>query len=117
MTAIRSDKSPFLRWPSTKEGRRAVTLWGGAVLAIILALLVTLATGGIYQDGGEDPTPAWARALSAFLGIAALGGAISGGVYAVIALRKGDRSAILFLPVLALLLAAFFLIGEFATPH
>jgi hypothetical protein len=79
----------------------------------MLALLVTLATGGIYQQAGEDPTPMWARSLAAILGIAAVGGAIAGGVFAIFALRKGDRSAVLVLPVLALLFATVLLIGEF----
>ena len=117
MTAIRPQKSPFVRWPSTEQGRRAVILWGAAVGVLVMALLVTLATGGVYQEAGEDSTPTWARALSAILGIAALGGAVIGGVYAVLALRKGDRSALLFVPLLALVLAAVFLIGEFAVPH
>jgi heme/copper-type cytochrome/quinol oxidase subunit 3 len=52
--------------------------------------------------------------------LAALGGfvaAISGGVYAVMAIRRGDRSAILALPLIAFLLALTFIVGEFAVPH
>ena len=116
MTAIHPRRTPKLRWPSTTSGRRAIRLWSAAVLAVILALLVTLASGGVYQEAGEDPAPVWARALSAILGIAAIGGAIAGGVFAIVALRRGDRSAVLFLPVLALLLAAFFIVGEFIPP-
>jgi len=117
MTAVRPQKSRFVGWPSTEQGRRAVVLWCAAVGGIVVALLVTLATGGVYQNAGEDSTPPWARAVAAALGVAAIGGAISGGAYALMALRKGDRSGILLLPVLALVIAAFFLVGEFAAPH
>ncbi len=52
--------------------------------------------------------------------LAALGGfvaAISGGVFALIAIRRGDRSVILVLPLIAFLFALTFIVGEFAVPH
>ncbi|MBE0609565.1 MAG: hypothetical protein IH609_09305 [Dehalococcoidia bacterium] len=108
-----------MNWPSTREGRRA-----GLFFAVAAALVVCgsglsgLWFGLLEEPGGDQESPPLPLLIPMFL--AALGGfvaAISGGVFAFLAIRRGDRSAILVLPLIAFLLALTFIVGEFAVPH
>lgn len=118
MTDARS-RSPFLSLPSTAQGRKAGLLF--AVAAALVACGIGLAGlwfGLLEEPGGDQESPPLPMLVPMFL--AALGGivaAISGGVFAFLAIRRGDRSAILALPLLAFLFALTFILGEFAVPH
>lgn len=118
MTAARS-RSPFLRLPSTREGRRAGLLFAVAAALVVCGIaLAGLWFGLLEEPGGDQESPPLPLVIPMFL--AALGGvvaAIGGGVFAFLAIRRGDRSAILVLPVIAFLFALTFIVGEFAVPH
>lgn len=118
LTDARS-RSPFLSPPSTAQGRKAGLLFAVAAALVVLGIgLAGLWFGLLEEPGGDQESPPLPMVIPMFL--AALGGfvaAISGGVYAVMAIRRGDRSAILALPLIAFLLALTFIVGEFAVPH
>ena len=74
--------------------------------------LFTLLTG----QGGDD----WPPALTVVAFAALIGGgliAVAGGVLAVGAVVRGERSLLLLVPIAAGLLAIAFALGEVLTPH
>lgn len=100
----------FLTWPSTHDGKRA----GWLSLAPVGLMTVTgpLAAAGAYD---------WSRNIRfVVLGVPAVGMllcSLVAGVFAVLALRKGDRSLVLLWPLLLGVSVVLFVVGEFAFPH
>jgi len=119
MTATRSHQSPFLHWPSTQQGRHAVTLWAIAVACLVVGIgLAGIWFGLLEPSGGDQESPPiWFLLPMGAAAAAALGTTVAGGIYAAVAIRHGDRSVLLALPVVAFLIAVAFFIGEFSTPH
>lgn len=101
------------------QGRKAGLLFAAAITLVACGIgLAGLWFGLLEEPGGDQESPPLPMVIPMFL--AALGGfvaAVSGGVFAFLAIRRGDRSAILALPLIAFLLALTFIVGEFAVPH
>ena len=112
-------RSPLLSSPTTTQGRRAGRLFAVAAILVVCGIgLAGLWFGLLEEPGGDQESPPLPLVIPMFL--AALGGmaaAITGGVFAVLAIRRGDRSGILALPLIAFLFALTFIVGEFAVPH
>lgn len=90
--------------PQTREGWSAVWCFlAFAGLAVV--------SGTIANTAGGSP---W----MALLTIPFLATVIGSGVYLFIAVvRRGDRGAVLFLPLFLVLFALMFVVGEVAFPH
>lgn len=99
----------FLTWPSTHDGKRAA--WLGAGVLGLFAVDAALAALGAY-DGGDA-----VRLVLGVTGMLAILGGIASLVFAVRGLRSGDRSLLLFWPLLLGAFAVLFVVGEFAFPH
>jgi heme/copper-type cytochrome/quinol oxidase subunit 3 len=91
-------------------------------LALVLVVLMMSVMGlwfGVFGDspGEQESPPVWVQVpvIGAFL-VAAVS-ALSGGALAIVAIRHGDRSGLLFLPFAAALMALTFVVGEVAVPH
>jgi hypothetical protein len=100
----------FLTWPSTRDGRRAG--WLGLGVVGLFLMTSAMAGAGAYE---------WSRgARIALLGIPAglaMLASIGALVFAIRALRQGERSIALVLPLLLGAFAVLFVVGEFAFPH
>lgn len=112
-------RSPFLSLPSTAQGRKAVRFFAGAVALAVFGLLMSGLWFGLWEEpgGDQESPPVWLQVPMVMAVLAGGISAVTGGVFALLALRRGDRSAILVLPLIALLFALTFVVGEFAVPH
>lgn len=114
-----TNRPAILRLPSTAAGRRAARCFGVALAGAALAMaLAGLWFGLLEPEGGDIESPPIAFQVPMLLGV--LAGAIAalvGAVFAVLALRRGDRSLVLMLPLLAAAWVLFFLGGEFLIGH
>lgn len=118
MAGTRS-RSPFLSLPSSAQGRKAGLLFAVAAALVVCGIgLAGLWFGLLEEPGGDQESPPLPFVIPMFLSaIGGLAAAISGGVFAVMAIRRGDRSGILALPLIGFLFALTFIVGEFAVPH
>jgi flagellar biosynthesis protein FliQ len=92
--------------PRTRLGFWAVGLL--AAFAAFFILLISLAASG--QEGGEEFSDNLWLALP---GLAAGLSAVLGGVTAAVAVvRRGERSVLVFLPLIVGIFVAIFLLGE-----
>lgn len=119
MISNRARRPRFVGWPSTAPGRRAVTLWAIAVASLAIGIgLAGLWFGLLEPSGGDQESPPiWFLVPMGAAALTSLGTTVAGGFFAAKGIRRGDRSILLALPVLALLIAVAFFVGEFAFPH
>lgn len=95
--------------PSTRDGKRATWL-GAGILGLFVFDAILAALGA--SDCGDG-----ARLVLGVSGGLAMLGAIVSLVFAVRALRKGDRSIVLLWPLLLGVVAVMFVVGEFLSPR
>lgn len=100
----------FFTRPVTSTGWWAAGLGIGFVLLFLINALVLIPF--------SDSQPPWSRPLMIFYGLfmltCGLGGAMAG-LLAI--LRRGERSWLVWLPLLPGALVIFLLLGEFLVPH
>jgi hypothetical protein len=105
-----SAQDRLLSWPSTRDGMRAAKL-SLAVLGLVLLDRV-LAAAGYYDESRTG-----ALGVMVVVGFAIVFGAIAADLRAIRALRSGDRSIVLLLPLLPTAAAAIFLVREVVLPN
>ena len=104
-----SAQQQLLSWPSTRDGMRAAKL-SLAALGLVLLDRVFAAVG--YYD--ESRTTA--LGVMMVVGFAITFGAVAADIRAIRALRSGDRSIVLLLPLLPTAAAVAFLVREVVLP-
>jgi hypothetical protein len=101
------NRRKFLARPATRLGWRSV-----ALAAAFVALFIINAA--VFMRLPEAP---WQPIVLPFYGIAMLLCGLAAGVTAAIAVvRQGERSWLMFLPLLPALFVLFLLVGEFLGP-
>lgn len=105
----RSLRNGVFALPSTRDGKRATWL-GAGILGLFVFDAILAALGA--SDCGDG-----ARLVLGVSGGLAMLGAIVSLVFAVRALRKGDRSIVLLWPLLLGVVAVMFVVGEFLSPR
>ena len=119
MNAASPTPRRYAAWPATAPGRRAVTLFLIAASGVVLGIGLAGIWFGLLEpsgDGQESP-PWWYTAPMFLAALTALLATIASAYFTVRALRAGERSLLLALPVGAALIALAFFVGEFAVPH
>jgi len=97
----------FLARPSTRLG------WWSVALAAAFAALFIL-NAAVFMQLPEAP---WQPIVGPFYGIAMLTCGLAAGVTAALAVvRQGERSWLVFLPLLPALFVLFLVVGEFVGP-
>ncbi len=97
----------FLSRPSTRLGRWSVALATAFVVMFIINAAVFMCL----------PEASWQPIVGPFYGIAMLTCGLAAGVTAAIAVvRKGERSWLVWLPLLPCLFVLFLVVGEFVGP-
>lgn len=119
MTHPRVHRSRFFAWPATREGRRAGWLMLAAIGFSLGGMLMAGLWFGLLEEpgGDQESPPIWLQVPMLAAVLAGGVSAVVGGVFAMLALRKGDRSLVLIPAIIALLFAVTFIVGEFAVPH
>ena len=109
----------LFRWPSTPRGRQSVTLYGVATVLVVLMIAVAGLWFGVLEDapGEQESPPVWLQVPLVAAALVAFASALAGGALAIMALWRGDRSALLVLPFAAAMVALTFVVGEAAVPH
>lgn len=98
-------------WPVTRSGAWSLRLMALAALAMVLSM-VAVAAG---QRGGDTLSDNWVLSSLGLVMAASAVGALISGVYAIG--REHERAVAVLMTSLLGLLAAVFLVGEFAVPH
>lgn len=102
-------RAPFAEPPRTRVGWWAMGLGVAFVVLMGVNQLVFTRLG---------PLAPWARVLLIGYGWALLATGVAAGATTLVAVvRRGERSWMLGLPVLAALFVAFLLVGELLVPH
>ncbi len=115
----RTSGGRMLRWPVTREGRRAGWLVAIAAGLTVGGMLMAGIWFGLAEEpgGDQESPPVWLQVPMVASVLAGGIAAVSSGVLAILALRQGDRSLVLVPAILAMLAAVTFVAGEFAVPH
>ena len=99
----------FFAAPSTKLGRWSVGLAGVFVVMFLINSFV-------FMPSSSDAP--WRHVILPFYGIAMLLCGLAAGITGLLAVvRQHERSWLVWLAMLPMLLVLFLLIGEFAVPH
>ena len=102
--------------PTTRLGWWAVRL--AVAFAALFVVCMGLAAAGQMIGGEEVFDDGWLTVPMAGAGMTAVLAGVLAGVTAAFAIvRRGERSVLVFLPLIVGLLVALFLLGEFTTPH
>lgn len=110
-TAHHTDTAHARVWPVTHSGTWALRLIALAAVAMVSSM-VAVVTG---QRGEDTLTDSWLLTLlGAAMAVGVLG-AFASGVYTIT--RRHERAVAVLMTSLLGLLAAVFLVGEFAVPH
>jgi len=109
-------KARFHLLPTTRLGWWAVRL--AVAFAALFVVGMSLAGAG-QKIGGEGVFDnLWLTVPLAVVGMTALLAGVLAGVTAAFAIvRRGERSVLVFLPLIPALLVALFVLGEITTPH
>jgi hypothetical protein len=112
-------RSGVFGMPSTHRGRQAVVVFATSVAAVVVSMLLAGLWFGLLEDAPDEQEspPVWMQVPMVAGVLVAFVSAFTGGVLAVIAARRGERSGLLLLPALVAVIAAGWLVGEFAVPH
>ena len=106
-SALTGNRRKFLARPATRLGRWSVAL--AAAFAVMFIL-----NAAVFMRLAEAP---WEHIVLPFYGIAMLLCGLAAGVTAAIAVvKKGERSWLVWLPLLLCLFVLFLLVGEFVGP-
>lgn len=95
--------------PSTKLG------WWAVWLSVTFAVLAVVNATVFRPSTVAAP---WRQVLLPFYGIAMMSSGLAAGIVGLVAVtRRHERSLLVWLPLVAGALVAFFLLGEFLAPH
>jgi len=106
--ATRPARPRFLDRPSTRLGWWAVGL--GAAFIVLWIVNST-----VFMPSASDAP--WRHVLLPFYGIFMLACGLAGGIVAVVALIRHERSWLVWLVLLPGLFVLLFVLGEFLVPH
>ena len=117
MTKLVSE-SPVDQAPSNRFFSRPVTPTGWWAAGLGIGFVVLFLVNALILIPFSAALPPWSRPLMIFYGLFMLACGLGGALAGLLALlRRGERSWLVWLPLLPGALVIFLLLGEFLVPH
>lgn len=111
-------ESPVGRTPGNRFLSRPVTSMGWWAAGLGIGFVVLFLINALALIPFSAAWPPWSRPLMIFYGLFMLACGLGGAVAGLLALlRGGERSWLVWLPLLPGALVIFLLLGEFLVPH